>query len=61
MCPGYGIVALYERKGQAISPLAWENGFEFIAASFTRTAQDILDIRKTLDELGGGKINIVAK
>mgnify|MGYP000420527998 CR=1 FL=1 len=27
-----------------------ENGFDFIAASFTRTADDILQIRKILDE-----------
>ncbi len=38
-----------------------ENGFEFIAASFTRNAQDLLDIRKVLEDLGGGNIGIIAK
>ncbi|MCD7867637.1 MAG: pyruvate kinase [Clostridiales bacterium] len=38
-----------------------EQGFDFIAASFTRTAEDILSIRKILDENGGGDINIIAK
>lgn len=38
-----------------------ENGFEYIAASFTRSAQDILDIKKILDEFGGNKVRIIAK
>lgn len=38
-----------------------EQGFDFIAASFTRTAEDILSIRRILDENGGGDINIIAK
>lgn len=36
-------------------------GFDFIAASFTRSAKDVLEIRKILDENGGGDINIIAK
>lgn len=38
-----------------------ENGFDFIAASFTRTAEDILEIRQILKEYKCHKINIIAK
>ena len=38
-----------------------KNGFDFIAASFTRTADDILQIRKILEEKGGQYIHIIAK
>ncbi|MEG6571247.1 pyruvate kinase [[Clostridium] cellulosi] len=38
-----------------------ENGFDFIAASFTRTASDIIEIRKILEENGGSSIRIIAK
>lgn len=38
-----------------------EQGFDFIAASFTRTARDILDIRGMLDEQGCDDIKIIAK
>ncbi len=38
-----------------------ENGFDFIAASFTRSAEDILDIRKILTEYDCHNINIIAK
>lgn len=40
---------------------AAEQGYDFIAASFTRTAEDILDIRKILHEKDGDGINIIAK
>ena len=40
---------------------AVEQGFDFIAASFTRTADDVLQIRKILDEKGGSNIKIIAK
>lgn len=36
-------------------------GFDFIAASFTRTAHDILEIREILKENGGEDIRIIAK
>lgn len=36
-------------------------GFDFIAASFTRSAQDILDIRKILEEQNCDTIQIIAK
>lgn len=38
-----------------------KNGFDFIAASFTRTADDILQIRKILEEHDCKSINIIAK
>ena len=38
-----------------------QEGFDFIAASFTRTADDVEEIRKLLRENGGEQINIIAK
>ena len=38
-----------------------ENDFDFIAASFVRSADDILEIRKILDEFECDNINIIAK
>lgn len=36
-------------------------GFDFVAASFTRTADDIRQIRRLLDQNGGSHIKIIAK
>lgn len=36
-------------------------GFDFVAASFTRTADDILQIRKILHELKCDHVNVIAK
>ena len=38
-----------------------ENGFDFIAASFVRTADDVLQIRKILEEHNCTTINIISK
>lgn len=38
-----------------------ENDFDFIAASFTRNAKDILEIRKIFNEFDCNSINIIAK
>lgn len=38
-----------------------ENGFDFIAASFVRSARDILDIREVLDSHKCDQIKIIAK
>lgn len=38
-----------------------QTGFDFIAASFTRSADDILEIRKILEEFHCHTINIIAK
>ena len=40
---------------------AVENDFDFIAASFVRTASDVEDIRAWLNECGGEKIRIISK
>lgn len=40
---------------------AVENDYDFIAASFVRTADDVLAIRKILEEKGGEQINIISK
>ena len=38
-----------------------QEGFDFIAASFTRTAQDIIQLRELLAANGGSHIRIIAK
>ncbi len=38
-----------------------EQDYDFIAASFVRTADDVLEIRKILEEKGGEDIGIIAK
>lgn len=40
---------------------AVENDYDFIAASFVRSADDVLAIRKILEEKGGEGIHIIAK
>lgn len=40
---------------------AIEKGYDFIAASFTRSADDILEIRKLFEEYNCNSINIIAK
>lgn len=40
---------------------AIEHNFDYIAASFTRTATDIIDIRNLLEKNGGQDIHIIAK
>lgn len=40
---------------------AVEENFDFIAASFTRNADDIITLRSELQKLNGGHINIIAK
>ena len=37
------------------------HGVDFIAASFTRTAKDVLDMRRVLEQNGGHGIKIIAK
>ncbi len=38
-----------------------ENDFDFVAASFVRTADDVLEIRKIFEEKGCHNINIISK
>ena len=40
---------------------AVENDYDFIAASFVRTAEDVMEIRKILAEKGGEDIKIISK
>lgn len=40
---------------------AVEQGFDFVAASFTRTAEDVKELKQILRELGGEKIKVIAK
>lgn len=38
-----------------------ENGYDWVAASFIRTKEDVLAIRKHLDDFGGQRIKIISK
>ncbi|MFR5684988.1 MAG: pyruvate kinase, partial [Clostridia bacterium] len=38
-----------------------KEGFDYVAASFIRSAKDVLDIRKVLDDNGGNNIKIISK
>ena len=38
-----------------------ENDIDYVAASFVRRKQDVLDLRKLLDDNGGSEIKIIAK
>ena len=38
-----------------------ENDCEFIAASFIRKAQDVIDMRNYLKSVGGDRVKIVSK
>ena len=38
-----------------------EKGFDYVAASFTRTPDDVLEIRKILEDNGGSEIRVIAK
>ena len=40
---------------------AVENGFDIVAASFIRSAEDVLKIRRVLEENGGGQMHIISK
>ncbi|MEA4852757.1 MAG: pyruvate kinase [Christensenella sp.] len=60
--PGFSISLPYvSEKDRADIIFGAENEFDFIAASFTRSEQDILDIKKILDESGNKSIKVIAK
>ena len=48
-------------KDKADIQFGIEQGVEFVAASFVRTADDVQQLRMLLDENGGAHINIIAK
>ena len=52
--------ALTEQDRQDIA-FAVENDYDFVALSFCRMANDILEARRLLDQLGGQGIQIIAK
>lgn len=49
------------RKDRSDILFAAENGFDFIAASFTRSAHDVMEIRELLDQAGARNMEIIAK
>jgi pyruvate kinase len=60
--PGVKLSMPYvSEKDRADIEFAAKNGFDFIAASFTRTADDIIAIRSILDKEGGKNTRIIAK
>lgn len=60
--PGINLSMPYlSEKDRADIEFAAQNDFDFIAASFTRTADDIIAIRSILDKEGGRSIRIIAK
>jgi pyruvate kinase len=60
--PGVDIDMNYvSEKDRADIMFGIENGVDFIAASFCRTAADVLDIRRILLQNGGSQILIIAK
>lgn len=54
-------IPFLSRKDRSDILFAAENGFDFVAASFTRSAQDVLDIRSLLDNAGARSMEIIAK
>lgn len=55
-----GLPALTD-KDRADLRFGAENGVDYIAASFVRRKSDVEEIRRVLDENGGGDIGIIAK
>ena len=55
-----GLPAISEKDREDIL-FGIENDVDFIAASFTRKPEDILEVRRILEENGGGHIRIIAK
>ena len=56
-------VSLPSMTEQDMADIAFgvENDFDFIAASFVRRSEDVMNIRRLLDKLGGSDIMIIAK
>lgn len=60
--PGVEIAQPYiSEKDRADILFGAKNDYDFIAASFTRNANDIVEIRKVLEEAGNSSIKIIAK
>lgn len=54
-------MAFMSEKDKADLLFGIQNNVDFVAASFTRSKQDISEMRKFLDDNGGSKIEIIAK
>lgn len=54
------IPAITEKDRKDLA-FAVENHVEYIAASFIRRREDIVELRRLLGELGGGEIHVIAK
>ena len=52
--------ALTERDKEDIK-FGIENGIDFVAASFVRKAEDVIELRKYMDSLNGSQTKIIAK
>jgi len=60
--PGVVVTLPYiSQKDRADIIFGVENDYDFIAASFTRSANDLLEIRQVLEEAGNDTIKIIAK
>lgn len=60
--PGVAVdLPFLSEKDKADLRFAAENGIDYIAASFTRTAQDLRQMRAYLDVIGAEDIRIIAK
>lgn len=60
--PGIALSMPYlSEKDAADIRFGAEQGVDYVAASFVREAEDILQIRKVLEECGGSDINVIAK
>ena len=60
--PGVNLSMPYlSEKDRSDIEFGIESGFDFIAASFVRTASDILEIRRILEENNCNRVNIIAK
>jgi pyruvate kinase len=60
--PGVKLDMSYlSQKDEDDIQFAIDNDFDYIAASFTRSADDIIEIRNYLEENGGSDIQIIAK
>lgn len=60
--PGASLSMPYiSKRDQDDIQFAFENGFDFIAASFTRTSKDIMELRAFLESIGCFDVRIIAK
>lgn len=44
-----------------LQQIAAKHGMDFVAASFVQSKEDVLSIRKVLDDAGGHNVRIVSK